>query len=70
VAVLNVQQISENVQTDMLVSVADFSENYRAIMQDEPQSAHYSYNQVTVHPFHCIYNEEEIPKRMDVVIIS
>ncbi|GFO47291.1 Cc8l18.2-like protein [Plakobranchus ocellatus] len=35
---------------ETVVSVMDFAENYRCVLQDEIQSAHWSYSQVTLHP--------------------
>ena len=35
--------------------VLDFAENYRMTFQNEVQSAHWAYTQVTLHPFACHY---------------
>lgn len=42
--------VTKDVQKNMVVTIADFSEKYRCFSQDEIQSAYYSYNQVTVYP--------------------
>ena len=42
--------MKKNVKEGEVVSVYDFAENYRTSYQDEVQSAHWNYNQVTVHP--------------------
>ena len=41
---------------DFLV-IADFSENYSFVVQDEVQSFHWNNLQATVHPFLCYYRE-------------
>ena len=38
------------------IAVMDFSENYLCKWQDEVQSAHWGYNQVTIHPCVLYYN--------------
>ena len=38
-----------------LLMVLDFAENFRTIYQNEVSSAHWSYTQVTIHPFACHY---------------
>ena len=40
---------------DEVVMVYDFAENYRSAYQDEPQSAHWNYTQITIHPVVCYY---------------
>lgn len=42
--------VKSNPGLNTCISVMDFAENYRCILQDEIQSAHWSYVQVTLHP--------------------
>ena len=52
------------------VSVMDFAENYRCLLQDEIQSAHWSYSQVTLHPVVNYYKCQGCNKTVtDVVAI-
>jgi hypothetical protein len=39
--------------------IQDFVENYRTFYQDEIQSAHWQYEQATVHPVICYYQCQE-----------
>lgn len=48
--------ISKHIPKSWLVTIADFSENYRCTAQYEIQSAYYNYHQVTVHPMLAYYN--------------
>ena len=57
-AVWQYRQLNEakaNLQTNTLLMVLDFAENYRTIFQDEVQNAHWNYRQVTVHPLVTYY---------------
>ncbi|XP_053391572.1 uncharacterized protein LOC123539851 [Mercenaria mercenaria] len=56
--------ISKNVPENVVVTIADFSENYRCVSQDEIQSAYYSYSQVSVFPMIAYY---KCPDCEDVV---
>ncbi|CAG2246971.1 unnamed protein product [Mytilus edulis] len=47
--------ITSNLQPQMVVMVLDFGQNYTCFYQDEAQSAHWSAEQVTVHPSICYY---------------
>ena len=38
-----------------MITIADFSENYRCVNQDEIQSAYYSYQQATLFPLIAYY---------------
>ena len=52
------------------VSVMDFAENYRCLLQDEIQSTHWSYSQVTLHPVVNYYKCQGCNKTVtDVVAI-
>ncbi|XP_060789811.1 uncharacterized protein LOC132894247 isoform X2 [Neoarius graeffei] len=48
-------QIREKLPDNWSLFVLDFAENYRCLSQDEIQSAHWSTQQVTVHPIVCYY---------------
>ena len=48
------RNIKLNLPTDTALAIFDFSENYLCQHQDEVQSAHWAYRQVTVHPC-CLY---------------
>ena len=52
-------QQKENLPTDEVIVVGDFSENYSIPNQDEIQSAYFSHRSVTIHPFVTYYREEE-----------
>lgn len=43
-------KLIKSVPEEVVVTIADFSENYRCVHQDEIQSAYYNYNQETVFP--------------------
>ena len=45
----------ESLQPGEYLVVADFSENYSAVIQDEIQSYHWNSTQTTIHPFVCYY---------------
>jgi hypothetical protein len=47
--------LSNNVPDSWVVMLADFAENFRCKLQDEIQSAHWSYQQATVHPIVAYY---------------
>jgi len=48
-------EISKSVPENVVVTIADFAENYRCMNQDEIQSAYYNYNQATVFPMIAYY---------------
>ncbi|CAC5356074.1 unnamed protein product [Mytilus coruscus] len=47
------QKIPENV----MVCIMDFAENFSTRYQDECQSAHWCYDQITIHPIVCYYSD-------------
>jgi hypothetical protein len=51
--------LKTNLPQNVLLTVADFSENYRCSYQDEISSAYYSYEQVTIHPIQSYYRNEQ-----------
>lgn len=50
--------------------IADFAENYTCRQYAEAQSAYYSRNSVTIHPFVLIFSEGYEVKRESVVMVS
>lgn len=48
-------EMRKNPQNKEVVMVYDFAENYRTSYQDEIQAAHWTYEQVTIHPVVCYY---------------
>jgi hypothetical protein len=48
-------KLSQNVPTNWLVTIGDFSENYRCAHQDEISSAYYQYQQATLYPVVAYY---------------
>ena len=62
----------ENLQAGELLMVLDFAENYKTTFQNEVQSAHWCYEQVTIHPFACYYICSEDGKLVSdsIVVIS
>ena len=45
------KSLKENVSSDNLINLCDFSENYSFVIQDEAQGFHWVNSQCTVHPF-------------------
>jgi hypothetical protein len=50
------RSLRKNVPLNTVVMVLDFGENFRTFNQNEVQSAHFAYRQITVHPVVCHYN--------------
>lgn len=48
--------LKEKVHENLIVCVIDFAENFKTKYQDECQSAHWCYDQVTIHPIVCYHN--------------
>ena len=44
------QALQENTPSQWVVATMDFAENYLCVYQDEVQSAHQGYRQITIHP--------------------
>ena len=59
------QALQENTPPQWVVATMDFAENYLCVYQDEVQSAHWGYRQITIHPVvlqyrcHCLQNVTE-----------
>ena len=49
----------ENLTSGEFIVIADFSENYSFVVQDEVQSFHWNNLQATVHPFLCYYKNTD-----------
>lgn len=64
--------LQQNIKKGSAIQVLDFAQNYRCEYQDEVQSAHYSYRQITVHPivtyYPCDKCEEVV--REDMVFLT
>ena len=61
----------ESLQPGEYLVIADFSENYSAVIQDEIQSYHWNSTQTTIHPFVCYYkDDDESVANICFVIIS
>ena len=50
--------------------MADFSENYSFVLQDEAQGFHWNNSQATLHPFVVYYTESGELHQLSYVIIS
>ena len=48
--------LKERMPNNTLLCVMDFAENYSTKYQDECQSAHWCYDQITIHPIVCYFN--------------
>ena len=46
-----------NLQSGVFQVIADFSENYSFVLQDEAQGFHWNNSQATLHPFVVYYTE-------------
>ena len=57
---------------DWVLLCMDYAENYNCHFQDEAQSAHWSYNQATIHPVVAYYRCQECntPMHESVMIVS
>ena len=55
----------ENLTSGEFIVIADFSENYSFVVQDENQSFHWNNLQATVHPFLCYYKNTD--RKLDSV---
>ncbi|KAL5459789.1 hypothetical protein EMCRGX_G033165 [Ephydatia muelleri] len=64
------QQKKESLNEGEFLVIADFSENFSFVVQDEVQSFHWNNSSATVHPFVCYYREKENLKSLCYIIIS
>lgn len=60
----------ENLTESECIVLADFSENYSFVVQDEAQGHHWVNQQATVHPFVYYYKDGEVLKSHSFCIIS
>ena len=59
-----------NLQPGVFQVIADFSENYSFVLQDEAQGFHWNSSQATLHPFVVYYTESSKLYQLSYVIIS
>ncbi|CAF4238702.1 unnamed protein product, partial [Rotaria magnacalcarata] len=55
---LYLKELKQNLKSDEIVLIGDFSENYSFVIQDEIQSFHWTNEQATVHPFVLYYKND------------
>ena len=65
-----VQECKDNLVKGEYLIIADFSENYSFVVQDEIQSFHWNNRSATVHPFVCYFKEQGELHHLSFVIIS
>ena len=58
-----------NLQPGVFQVIADFSENYSFVLQDEAQGFHWNNSQATLHPFVVYYTESSKLYQLSYVII-
>lgn len=49
--------LKEKIPENVIECVMDFAENFSTRYQDECQSAHWCYDQITIHPIVCYYSD-------------
>ena len=54
-----VAEKKERLNPGEFIVIADFSENYSFVVQDEVQSFHWNNLQATIHPFLCYYKNSD-----------
>ena len=65
-----VQETKENLKEGEYLVIADFSENYSFVVQDEIQSFHWNNGSATIHPFVCYYKDKGELSHLCFIIIS
>ena len=63
-------EVKSYLQAGVFQVIADFSENYSFVLQDEAQGFHWNNSQATVHPFMVYYMESGKLQQLTYVIIS
>ena len=63
-------EVRSNLADGVLQVIADFSENYSFILQDEIQGFHWNNAQATIHPFVIYHREADEIHQLSFVIIS
>ena len=67
------QDVTSNVTDNSLVMTMDFAENFSCFYQDKAMSAHWTKNQVTIHPivtFYACPEDQEVMKESFLFISS
>eukprot|EP00731_Ephydatia_muelleri_P003574 Em0001g3574a len=64
------QKTKESLKEGEFLVIADFSENYSFVVQDEVQSLHWNNGSATIHPFVCYYVAEGTLNTLCYVVIS
>ena len=64
------QKTKESLKEGEFLVIADFSENYSFVVQDEVQSFHWNNGSATIHPFVCYYVAEGTLNTLCYVVIS
>ena len=62
--------MNSTLKSDEYLVVADFSENYKCIVQDAVQSYHWHSTYATIHPFLCYYQNNGHLLHTCCVVIS
>ena len=65
-----VQETKENLKEGEYLVIANFSENYSFVVQDEIQSFHQNNGSATIHPFVCYYKDKGELSHLCFIIIS
>eukprot|EP00731_Ephydatia_muelleri_P026535 Em0018g635a len=60
----------ESLGPEEFLVVADFSENFSFVVQDEIQSFHWNNNSATIHPFVCYYRDNGELRSVCYIVIS
>ena len=64
-------EVKSNLQSGVFQVIADFSENYFFVLQDEVQGFHWNHSQATIHPFVVTYHSDSGElHQLSYVIIS
>ena len=63
-------EVRSNLKHGEFQVIADFSENYSFVLQDEAQGFHWNNAQATIHPFVIYYCESGEIHQLSYVIIS
>ena len=63
-------EVKSNLQSGVFQVIADFSENYFFVLQDEVQGFHWNNSQATIHPFVVYYSESGELHQLCYAIIS
>ena len=63
-------EVKSSLQCGVFQVIADFSENYSFVLQDQAQGFHWNNSQVTIHPFVVYYTESGKLQQLSYVIIS